>query len=141
MIKLLCILTIGLSLLGSCSKVKKSQKRIQGSWEIISYRQTDINGFTTFYDAVGTITFGKDTDNTFTYVEDYTYQGDSGSITVQRQGIGTFTNELGHDHRLDFFLPTVFTLEECTFRLMTKDDLKIEQHDAQFMYMLVLKND
>ncbi|NRA10666.1 MAG: hypothetical protein HRT57_01770 [Crocinitomicaceae bacterium] len=137
----LLYISIAILLLASCSKVKKSQNRIQGQWEIISYHQTDIAGFTEYYDAVGTITFGEDTDNTFTYVEDYTYQGPSGSVVVQREGIGTFTNDLGLDHKLDFTLPVAFTLNECTFRLLTKDDLKIEQRDIQFTHMLVLKND
>ena len=137
----LLYISIAILLLASCSKVKKSQNRIQGQWEIISYHQTDIAGFTEYYDAVGTITFGEDTDNTFTYVEDYTYQGPSGSVVVQREGIGTFTNDLGLDHKLEFTLPVAFTLNECTFRLLTKDDLKIEQRDIQFTHMLVLKND
>lgn len=139
--KLFYILSIALLLLGSCSKIKKSQRRIEGEWEIISYRQTNISGLTTFYDAVGTLTFGENTDDTFTYIENYTYEGPSGPVVVQREGIGTFTNKLGMSHRLDFLLPTVFTLEDCTFRLITKDDLKIEQRDASFTHMLVLKND
>lgn len=139
--KLLYILTIAVLLFGSCSKVKKSQKTIQGTWEIISYRQTDANGFTTYYDAVGTIKFGEDTDSTFTYAEDYTYQGGSGPVVVQRQGFGTFTNDSGNDYRLNYVLPTAVTLEECTFILMTKDDLKMEQRDAQHSHIFVLKND
>ena len=141
MLSKLLYISIAVLLIASCSRVKKSQKRIQGTWEIISYRQTDVAGFTEFYDAVGTITFGEDTDNSFTYVEDYTYQGTSGPVVVQRSGIGTFTNDFGMDHQLDFVLPVPLILSHCTFRLITKDDLKIEQLDNQFRHMLVLKND
>ena len=141
MLSKLLYISIAVLLLASCSRVKKSQKRIQGTWEIVSFRQTDVAGFTEFYDAVGTITFDEDTDNTFTYVEDYTYQGTSGPVIVQRSGIGTFTNDFGMDHRLDFVLPVPMTLNNCTFRLITKDDLKIEQRGTQFTHMLVLKND
>jgi hypothetical protein len=137
----LLYISIAVLLLASCSRVKKSQKRIQGTWEIVSYRQTDVAGFTEFYEAAGTITFDEDTDNTFMYVEDYTYQGASGPVIVQRSGIGTFTNDLGMDHQLDFVHPVPMTLNNCTFRLITKDDLKIEQRGIQFTHMLVLKND
>ena len=127
--------------LGSCSKVKRTKKKIDGQWEIISYKRVNSSGLTHYYETTGTITFGEDTDSTFMYCEDYTFQGDTGPVVVQRTGIGTFVGENGLDYRLDLVLPTPTTLHECTFRLITKDDLKIEQRDNQYTYTIVLKND
>lgn len=127
--------------MGSCSKIKKTKKRIDGEWEIISYRTTNSSGLTHYYDAIGTITFGDDTENTFTYSENFSYEGSSGTVNFQRQGIGTFTNDEGLKHSLHLLTPVDITMDDCTFRLVTKDDLKIEQRDNYFTYTIVLKND
>jgi len=139
--KSIYIISITFLLFASCSKVKQSKKRIEGEWEIISYRTTNASGLTHYYETTGTITFGDDTDSSFTYNENFVYEGASGIISRQRSGIGTFINGSAYNHRLEIFAPSVFTLSESTFRLITKDDLKIEQRDSQFTHTFVLKND
>lgn len=141
MYKSLYILSLVLFILASCSKTKQTNKKIDGEWEIISYRTTSTSGLTHYYDATGTITFGASSDTSFTYAENYTVEGTSGPQLFQRQGIGTYLNELGLDHKLDILSPAIETLSECTFKLVTKDDLKIEQRDNSFTYTIVLKND
>lgn len=139
--KSIYIISIALLFLASCDKVKKSKKRIEGQWEIISYRTTNSSGLTHYYETTGTITFGDDTDSSFTYAEDYTFEGSSGPVIRQRTGIGTFKNGSAFNHRLELFTPSILTMNECTFKLITRDDLKIEQRDSQFTHTIVLKND
>lgn len=121
----------------SCDKVKKTQKKIKGEWEIVSYRTFNNAGLTEYHEANGKIKFGSDTDSTFTYCEDFVVDG----VTIQRSGIGTFVNESGLDYKLDISLPTSSTMTDCSIKLITKDDLKIEQRDSQLTHIFVLKND
>lgn len=136
-------ISLVLLLLISCSKIKRTQKKLQGEWTIYSYRIIEPLGLTYWYEVNGTITFGavEGNDDQFTYEDNYTYQGPSGPVSVNRTGVGTFTEKTSEYYDLMLNAPSSELITNCRIILITKDDLKIEHGTPNGTHIYVLQKD
>ncbi|MDC3253222.1 hypothetical protein OAU25_03115 [Crocinitomicaceae bacterium] len=121
----------------ACNKLEKTKRLLHGTWEIISYRTVNLSGLTEYHNVYGNITFGNDSDSTFTYSEDFQIS----DSTIQQIGIGTFQSESGHNYIIDINTPIQKTFHDCSIKVLTKDDLKLEHRDGLYTHTFVLKND
>ena len=137
--KIFISIVILLTLITSCDKVKRTKKDLFGEWEIISHKISDVNGFTTYYETTGTITFGELSQNSFTYSENYFYNYPNGIITSVREGDAVFNDESGDYYDLTISSPGAEELKNCRIILITKDDLKLEQLDSGGIHIYILK--
>lgn len=131
------ILFILLIVAPACNKLKKTNRLLSGTWEIISYRTLNLSGMTEYHNVSGSITFGNSTDSTFTYSEDF----QTGDSAVHQVGIGKFQSESGHEYTIEITAPIQKTFHDCSIKILTKDDLKLEHRDNQYTHIFVLKND
>ncbi len=131
--QLFFLLMIGFGLL-SCDKNKQTTKKIDGKWELISYKLTNYEGLIEYGSGDGTWSFESKApyNEAYPYTCDYSFEFPSGLKSVALRG--TF-KVVSKGQYIDFTLEdsTGAVMKTCNYRILThtKDDLEIEYLDEQ----------
>ena len=117
----------------SCDKEKRALKKINGQWEITSYKRTESNGLSFFATVSGNITFSEvdqyKSPSLFNTNISYSFDTDNGTIqengSVEMIEKGDFMNVI----KLDAFNNPTDTIK---YRIMTctNTDLQLEYSDS-----------
>jgi hypothetical protein len=117
----------------SCDKEKRALKKINGQWEITSYKRTESNGLSFFATVSGDITFSEvdqyKSPSFFTTNISYSFDTDNGTIqengSVEMIEKGDFMNVIKLDASN---IPT----DTIKYRIMTctNTDLQLEYSDS-----------
>lgn len=128
---LIAALTIAIVLgLSSCDKYEKQQKRIKGTWELVSYRFKNLQGLSYFPEASGTIFFENCDDTICAYSISLEYA--SPQITGTRVEAGKYSLE-EEGGRL-YLTPIVNGVDQNRISngmtLLTRTDLQFQYTDT-----------
>ena len=126
----LIVLTIALN--SGCDKTKRTRKKLDGEWTILSYEYMNPSGFTYKYSAQGTFVFNdSESDELSTFQVDMHYDGPAGSTPFHEQGFYKFNSD--NWDRMDLYRVNsdtiTDTINDAWIVLITKDDLKFEYAD------------
>lgn len=127
-------------MLSSCSKFKKLEKRIGGTWSIESLEFTNPNGLSHFYTAEGTLSYTPNSESTGSFVFNYTYYPSGDTIEVYESGNYDF--HYGDTEFYDLIRimgQTSDTIEKARVLLLTKTDLRTEMNEPNGRRSFVLK--
>ena len=122
-------LFITFSLLG-CSKSQRVINKLEGEWEIVTYRQTYINGLTSEIPSEGTFLFGdytekKERKGVYECNQSYTVNGTVNYLSEN----GTYhANERGDHLFVTVIKPDGSSQNErdCSINILTTSDLKFQ---------------
>lgn len=138
--KVIFILLIS-SLIAGCSKVKKTKKELNGEWQVVSYKFTNLNGLSYFYSTQENAVTFENCDSEFCgysiFVE-YENQGDFDTLNFSGQ-------YKFKDEKAEYFdmlvnnKPIIDTIKDARIILITKDDLMTEFNDDTGRHLLVMK--
>ena len=113
-----------------CSKIEKTKKRLDGTWNAVSYQYTTNLGFSYFYDTEGIIEFENCDEDTCSYSIDLNYSNSTDSGTKSEFGNYIFIDEEGEYFSLyRIGINGVDILDSGRIILITNSDLKIEYVD------------
>lgn len=118
----------------SCDKTKRTRKKLDGQWTILSYEYLNPSGLTYKYSAQGSFTFNDSSnDELSSFTIDMNYEGPSGTTPFYEEGYYVFNQE---DHEyLDLYRVNADTITDTVpnarILLITKDDLMFEYLDSQ----------
>lgn len=138
--RVLFILVLISVLFTNCSKIEKAKKRIDGTWNAVTYKHTSNLGFSYFYTAEGVFNFDNCSEDICSYSIDIDYSNSTASGSKSEYGKYFFVDEKG-----DFFnfyrteINGVDTLDYGRIILLTKSDLKIEYDDSTGRHTYVLE--
>lgn len=113
-----------------CDKQKQTARQISGTWEIKSYKKTDIEGLSEFANCSGEMTFGKckgETSCTYSTNFSFTFPDTSGTNTDK----GTFqVIEKGDYMNLTVTDNSNNVIDTLQYRILirTKTDLSLEHN-------------
>lgn len=118
-----------------CSKVKQSEKRMDGNWVVTDYQTTDKNGFTVKYDNVSGTGVYKLNPNTLDVTINYTLNGQEKSFSISGEFIMqddenytivvTDSNGISSDYNYNRNLA------------ITKTDYRTSINDGQFSHTIL----
>lgn len=134
------LLILSILLLSSCSKFKKLEKRLAGTWDIESLEFTNPNGLSYFYKAVGTLSYTPNSESTGSFVFNYTYY--PGTDTVEVYESGNYDFHYGDTEFYDVIRimgQTSDTIEKARVLLLTNTDLRTEMNEVSGRRSFVLK--
>lgn len=138
--KFLTVIALSCSLLlFGCNKIKQNAKKLDGVWTVYSYAEKVSGGFTTYYEAEGTITFETQQNGDFDYSENFTVQKSPSAVQFQRTGTGFIFGKKGTSFELQIDSPTSALFSDCEISLITKDDLKIKIREPGVERTIVLQ--
>ena len=119
--------------LSSCNKEKSATKKINGTWEITSYKRTESNGLSFFATVFGDLTFSEvdQYKSPSLFISNISYSFDTDNGTIQENGFiemiekGDFMNVV----KLDALSNPTDTIK---YRIMTctNTDLQLEYSDS-----------
>lgn len=124
------ILLLTISCFFGCTKKQKVINRMDGTWEIVTYRQTYINGLTSEIESEGTILFTdfnskKESAGNFQCDQYYTSNG----LTTHLYENGTYyPNKKGNHFFVTITNPdgTLQNERDCSINILTTSDLKFQ---------------
>jgi len=127
---ILLVLTITLS--AGCDKTKRTRKKLDGEWSILSYEYMNPSGFTYKYSAQGTFIFNDSkSEELSTFKIEMDYEGPAGSTAFHEEGFYKFSSN--NWDRMDLYRVNsdtiTDTINDAWIVLITKDDLKFEYSD------------
>lgn len=127
---ILFMLTVVLST--GCDKTKRTRKKLDGEWTILSYEYMNPSGLTYKYSAQGTFIFNDSkSEDLSTFKIDMNYEGPSGSTPFHEEGFYEFSSD--NWDRMDLYRVNADTITDTIngawIVLITKDDLKFEYSD------------
>ena len=128
-------------LLSACSKVKQTKKQLAGDWEVVTYKYTNANGNSYYYDAsTSVIYFDNCESDVCDYSMDIIYDNQGVIDTLSLSGSYQFSDKKGeyYDMTVDNSLQND-TIKDARIILITKDDLLTEYKYNDGLHTLVLK--
>lgn len=118
-----------------CSKVKQSEKRMDGNWVVTDYQTTDKNGFTVKYDNVSGTGVYKLNPNTLDVTINYTLNGQEKSFSIS----GEFIMQDEENYTI-VVTDSNGTLAEHNHNrnlAITKTDYRTSINDGQFSHTIL----
>lgn len=134
------LLILSILLLSSCSKFKKLEKRLAGTWNIESLEFTNPNGLSYFYKAVGTLSYTPNSESKGSFVFNYTYYPGTDTVEVYESGYYDF--HYGDTEFYDVIRimgQSSDTIEKARVLLLTNTDLRTEMNEVNGRRSFVLK--
>ncbi len=130
-----------LLLLPGCDKVKKTRKKLAGTWQIIEYKYSNSSGLSYYYPAEGTFEFDNCGEHLCSFKIDMTYFIDTIAFDKNMSGLYTFKDEKAEYYKLIDIDTTGIkdTVENARILLITKTDLKTEFSDSEGRHLFILE--
>lgn len=123
----------------SCSKVNRTQKKLNGEWDIIGYKITKPSGLTYHYDPSGKANFGSCTGSLCEYSIDMDYQDQGVTIDFSNNGNYEFVKEDGE--YFDIYRDNggnFDTIKDARIIMITRDDLLLEFGDLSGRHIFTM---
>ena len=142
LMKTLATLLLLLIFISSCDKQKQSVRKLEGTWELTSYKVKNAEGLSTYATGSGTIHFDKPSSNpiqsTFQFTAALTFPGLAQS-TVSQQGTYEMI-EKGDYMTVKLLDTTGSEIGVYTYRILvlTKTDLELEYPDNLGNYVTMI---
>lgn len=128
--KLMFVLIAATMMLASCSKENKLNKKLEGTWKLVSTTDGGVTVTAESQNVTSTMTFTKVEKETGTYSSSYTYMG------VTYTGSGTYTLTEDTQITTTQTAPSAGTPDVMTVTEYTKTDMTLKDSDGT-VYVMV----
>ncbi len=123
-----------------CDKIKSTEEKMEGTWDVYSLKVTLSNGLSYYYDNVGTVTYSDFNKGEGNYVMNISYTTTSGTVTNQDSGVITLKDKgKYYDLKRDNGDGTYTALPEGRIILITNNDIKTAYQADDQTYLMILE--
>lgn len=129
-------------LVTACSKVTKTKRKLTGEWTVLSYKFTNINGLSYFYEPfTSKFKFGDCPEEQCDYSFFMQYENQGNTVDFNQSGYYEFVENNGEYFELyrNNGMGGVDTIHKARIILITKDDLKAEFGDGNGRHVFIMQ--
>jgi hypothetical protein len=134
-------IALSLILLGAaCSKIKSTEKKMDGEWTIYTMKVTKSNGLSYYYETTGTFNFSEINDHAGKYALNMTYITPTGTVSKNESG-KFILKEKGKYFDLYRDNPdgSITTIPDARIVLITKNDIEMLYQDNNEGFWFILE--